>query len=113
MKKRDLIAFCRYYKGEAVNPYKTGRDPLFWEYERSWVNLTLDTVSSGIKSSERAFGSILDDYMAVKLGPFNRRDGVPITLKAVLFNRLGKWSCLSMLEFANEFKEIYAKEYLK
>ena len=39
MTKEELIKQCRYFKGEAGNPY-TGKDQdksMFWDYERMWV----------------------------------------------------------------------------
>ena len=37
MEKKDFLPFCRYYKGEKENPYKSGN--IFWDYERVWIDL--------------------------------------------------------------------------
>lgn len=39
MEKKDYLPFCRYYKGEKENPYKSGNKALFWDYERAWIDL--------------------------------------------------------------------------
>lgn len=35
--KKDLLPFCRYYKGEKERPKDA---PLWWGYEEKWVELS-------------------------------------------------------------------------
>ena len=35
--KEDLIKFCRYFKGEAENPWKDCIEELLWEWEKKMV----------------------------------------------------------------------------
>ena len=41
MSKEDLIKFCRYFKGEAENPWKDCIEEHLWEWEKKWVEFTL------------------------------------------------------------------------
>lgn len=105
MSNKDLLRFCRYYRGEPKNPYE-GRDQnksAFWDYERFWV----------LEASKREpnFSEVLDNYIACGLNNFSFNDGVPMTLKALLFDRYAK-TAISMREAAEHFKEFYVREYL-
>ena len=45
MNKKDLLAFCNYYKGEHLNPNKSSAAWYVWQVEREWVEeMTLDNV---------------------------------------------------------------------
>lgn len=37
MEKDDLLKFCKYYKGEAVSPYKDRQSSLFWDIEKQYI----------------------------------------------------------------------------
>lgn len=101
-KAKDLIPFCRYYKGETEKPKET--NVLFWEYEKKWVKL-----SENPKEDSESFNMVinwLDDYMRAGLSLFKNDDGVPITLKALLFNRYTHW-----MQTNDGFKEWYTNQY--
>jgi len=100
--KEDLIKFCRYFKGEA-EPSK-GTNVLFWEYEKVWVEL-----SENPKEDSENFKMViawLDDYLRAGLSLFKNDDDVPITLKALLFNRYTHW-----MQTNDGFKEWYTNQY--
>lgn len=112
MKQEDYTRFCRYYKGEQENPYK-GKDQnktMLWLYERTWVHDTMTvTTRGGVNTSE---SRNLDEYTAVGLAEFENADGVPITLKSLLFNRYAQGNMSSMMDCVEPFKKFY-KQYYK
>lgn len=118
MDKKDLIKQCRYYKGEEQNPYEveleryevdkshlpppecmkteyrgiTEREIqrlqysyIFWEYERYWVKFSLDNEMTSY------LNEISSEYKINVLKYFDNKDNVPLSLKAVLFNRYAHW----------------------
>lgn len=97
-----FIELCRYFKGEEQNPYdgKDQNKAMFWEYERYWV----------LESSKREpnFSDMLTEYLNNDLLNFCFSDGVPTTLKSLLFNRYQKWN----MSGVNGFKDFYLNEYL-
>lgn len=100
--KKDLLPFCRYYKGEKERPKETNE--LFWEYEKVWVEN-----SENPKEDSENFKTVsgwLDDYLKADLAAFSNGDGVPISLKALLFNRYMHW-----MQTNDGFKEWYIKQY--
>lgn len=106
MDKKDFLPFCRYYKGEKENPYKSGNKALFWDYERVWIDLSVD--------KDEMLGNMLDEYIAAGLSEFEMRDGIPAALKALLFNRYGHWlGGYGLIEDAKGFKKFYLNEYKK
>lgn len=83
---KSLLKSCRYYKGEPSNPYE-GKDPnkaMLWSYEQMWVR----DAERGLSPAD---SGTLEDYEAYGLKSFNADDGVPISLKAFLFNRFMHW----------------------
>lgn len=99
MQENDLLPFCRYYKGEKENPYD-GTKGCLWEYERVWIN---HYINEDIDYSYR----LMTEYLDAGLSDFNNKDGVPITLKALLFNRYEHWNQ------CGGFEEWYNKYYSK
>lgn len=111
MKKDDLLQFCHYYKGERENPYE-GKDQnkaMLWMYERAWVHDTMAVVEHG-EAGDYA-GSLLDEYVAVGLSDFENADGVPITLKSLLFNRYAQGNMSSLADCVEPFKKFYKQYY--
>lgn len=102
MNKNDLIEFCRIYKGEDTNPYEGGNQALFWEYEKSWVHHYL---------SGQHFTEEISEYVGNGLAMFSLHDGVPMSLKALLFNRYAR-TAYAMIYAVEPFKEFYTNEYL-
>lgn len=99
MEKKELIAHCRYYKGETKNPH-TGDKAIFWDYEK----LFIDEMA---KPAESVFLSNLAlEYSRAGLLEWNETDGTPFLLKALLFNRYEHWMQ------GGDFKEWYLSEYL-
>ncbi len=100
MSKRDvLLTSCRYYKGEKENLFSDGIKAQFWEYEKKWLEMFLD--ESPILVGYR------DEYAKDGLLDFESKDDVPITLKAMLYNRFLYWSEGSPSEFKKFYKEQY------
>jgi hypothetical protein len=87
---------CKYYKGEFENPYKDQNKEMLWFYESMWYN------------SEKKYDT--GEYIAYGLENFMGNDSVPITLKALLFNRYAK-GCFSLQDAVQGFKEFYHKYY--
>jgi hypothetical protein len=109
MKREDAISFCRYYKGEKECPlFYDPNKSLLWEYEKYWVDQSVKF--SNIKEEDYVSDGTLEEYLSVGLTHFQRTDGIPITLKALLFNRYAKTS-YSMKSAVDGFKEFYLKYY--
>ncbi|MCD8301428.1 MAG: hypothetical protein LUC44_00240 [Prevotellaceae bacterium] len=115
MKEEDikkLIGLCRYYNGEEENPYRakdkkeldddTQNKAMLWFYERGWVNMFVQG---------RLLQDYTDEYIVAGLGDFSRGDGIPTSLKALLFNRYRKCDGGTIWESAESFKEFYKRYY--
>lgn len=90
---------CRYYKGEDKCPKNVKAS--FWEYERKWVELSLDASS--------ALEGMLAEYISNGLGAFEQTDNTPISLKAFLFNRYAHWNAGDLI---SGFKKWYKSSYI-
>lgn len=102
--RKELMKFCRLYKGESYNPYNTDQNKAsIWDYERAWL-------FESLKPSSPLLIANLEDYTSSGLALFNLHDGVPATLKATLFNRYAK-THHSLIDAAEPFKDFY-KSYL-
>lgn len=110
MNKTDLIPFCRYYKGEKGNPFKTGNSALFWEYEEKWIEFTLEAYK---ENDSPILGTCINEYVSAGLGQFDMTDKAPATLKALLFNRYLHFTSYSIKEGAEPFKKFYNGQYKK
>lgn len=100
----DLIKYCRYYKGEEFCPEDISKDEneSLWYYEQLWVKRDELRDEKGYNTT---------GYIDYGLKDINDDDGVPITLKALLFNRYCHWSG----GYGNDvegFKKWYKKYYL-
>ena len=100
----NLLEYCRYYKGEDECPEDISKDEngSSWFYEKLWVQ-------SDDFRDEKGYNTT--GYIDYGLKDFNVDDGVPITLKALLFNRYCHWSG----GYGNDvegFKKWYKKYYL-
>ena len=77
-----LLDFCSYYGVENGTEVDDAFN-MFCNYEQVWVN----------KLSRWDFSlSELNEYIHYGLEDFNKDDGVPMTLKVILFNRYMHWS---------------------
>lgn len=101
MDKKDLLKFCRYYKGEDDNPFREQNKSMLWFYERAWINEMLNNGNS--------LSIAIEEYIRLGLGLFEQFDDIPLSLKALLFNRYARTS-QSMTEAVEPFKKFY-KEY--
>lgn len=102
----ELIKKCRYYKGEKKCPSSLEKKGLsnIWYYEQIWIEREdlRDENSTNTK-----------EYISLGLEGFNADDGVPISLKALLFNRHSHWTDGYGIESdENNFKEWYFNFYL-
>ncbi len=99
---------CRYYKGEASNPYdgKDQNKAMLWFYESMWVQ-ALQAAGSDASS---VYAEYVAEYKGAGLADMATSDGVPMSLKALLFNRYAR-ECYSMADAAQPFREFYAKYY--
>lgn len=98
IKYKWLLDFCSYYNGEE-NTEADHTSGMLWEYERVWV--------MQLSNLDFYFGE-LNEYIHYGLGDFNADDGVPITLKIILFNRYRHWNFFGTAE---GFKEWYLTTY--
>ena len=82
MDKKDLIAKCRYYKGENKTYPQDISD--FVKIERLWVEKML--------SNDDMIPSCYTDYVRLGLTHFCENDGVVVSLKAFLCNRFMQYN---------------------
>ena len=109
MKREDLIKQCRYYKGEKENPFK-GKDQnksMLWFYESCWV---IESEKMNTSEDMGVYSDIIDEYIRVGLLDFNEKDGIPVSLKALLFNRYAKYA-YSISDAVSSFRDFYNKYY--
>ncbi|MCI1732990.1 MAG: hypothetical protein LKM33_01310 [Bacteroidales bacterium] len=104
LSEQELIALCRYYKGESEMPYDDDR-ALLWYYECKWVEFH--------KTQKKFLEEQLQDYYKFGYQTFSSEDGVPVSLKAVLFNRYMHWSGYASPIDNKGFMEWYKKYYLR
>lgn len=87
MDKKELLAFCKYYKGEKTNPNKHSAAWYVWTVEKDWVEeMALDNAVNEIMSKP------LNHYISLGYADFEKYDDTPITLKAMLFSLFEKWN---------------------
>ena len=103
MTREELIKQCRYYTGAEKNPFEIegGTKALLFGYEEAWVRFT--------QSDKEYINSCLDEYIKNGLKDFKSDDNIPITLKAILFNRFCHWNGYG--DVVSDFKEWYNKYY--
>ena len=98
----NSITQFRFYCGEKQNPFE-GVDQnkaMLWYYEECFA----------IGGVDNDLPEYIGGYKAAGLGSFAEGDGVPIGLKAFLFNRYAK-GAQSMRSAAEGFKGFYQKYY--
>lgn len=111
MNKKDLAtAHCRIYRGEEVCPIKTvSRERTLWFWEKNWVEHTLDAQKDEDSNGMKVLSLYFNEYMASGLTEFRNMDGVPVSLKALLFNR---YCDVGDHIDPKGFKQWYETEYL-
>lgn len=95
-KEEDLVKFCRYYDGKDIDP----KQEQMGDYERVWVKM--------MQNDKRFVRDLITDYIEHYLETFNMNDGVPLSLKALLFNRYMHWGPGT----PEGFKQFYLRAYL-
>jgi len=103
MDKADLIKNCRYYRGEEHCPSEA--IGLFWDYERLWVEWVLEAQENENCDAAKRLDNMTREYLKAGYKDFSLYDGVPVSLKALLFNRFEHWNQ------SDGFKEFYLKYY--
>ena len=91
------MSVCRYWHGEDKC------DKLLASYERLWVNM--------IDEDPEYLQYLINGYIQRGLELFSLDDGVPIGLKALLFNRYEHWSS-GYEDIVGGFKKWYFSDYL-
>lgn len=104
MDKKELLAVCRFYDGEKENPFPEGNPYMFWGYERMWVEA---------KGGEISPPDAREYYDHLGLKDFSPGDGVPLSLRLLLFSRYLHWMGGYGEDSDREgFKKFYLEEYL-
>jgi hypothetical protein len=106
MEKKELLEFCRYYKGENINPFvnEDSNMLLLWHYEKSWIAHCLT------ENGSKTLVEYINEYTAVGLSTFEASDSIPLSYKAMLFNRYAK-TYYSLISAVQSFKKFYLKYY--
>lgn len=78
-------------------------------YERAWIHDTMAVIARGDANVSESRN--LDEYVAVGLSDFENADGVPITLKSLLFNRYAQGNMSSLADCVELFKKFYKQYY--
>lgn len=94
-----LFDYCRYYKGEKECPFKKQNDRMFWDYERIWCNMQT--------THNTLMNDMLRDYNLSGFAEFEPYDGTPVSLKALLFNRLTNYMEMPSDRFESFYKDLY------
>ena len=102
MKKENdnLLEFCRYYHGEKTCKSTDKDVQMLFNIERIWIDR--------MTSEESNFEELLDEYVTFGLTEFCETDDVPVTLKALLFNRFSQYN--DRIDF-DAFNTWYKKHY--
>lgn len=96
LQEKHLIKYCRYYG----HPEKCGKGNLSF-YEKCWIDDIINHKANPLNYVEEHDLHILETFFP--------EDGVPLGIKAILFNRYCHWSSYSTID---SFKEWYLKYYI-
>jgi hypothetical protein len=80
----ECIRQCRYFKGEVENPLENSDKGMIWYYEKRWCEFH--------DENPTYLDECVQFYQNYGLAQFKEDDGVPISLKAIFFNRFIHWS---------------------
>ena len=97
--KKKLLTHCRFFKGDDNDKPKGDDSLICWTAEQAWISRTLE-------NKEDAFD--IDAYIHAGLKDLGKYDGVPVTLKAMLFSFFCK---LNERVDTEAFKKFYLKNY--
>lgn len=104
MTKQELIKQCRYYNGDdkPSDSIVKAKKVLLFEYEQRWCE---DEKFRNERSPD------VIEFIGVGLAKKTEKDNVPITLKALLFNRYKHWAG-GYGSDEEDFLEWYSSYYL-
>ena len=100
----DLLKYCRYYKGEKQLPDNV--HSMFWAIEWRWVN--------GKKQNPKLKDSdwyVMKDYINDGFENFSKDDGVPMLIKALLYEWFQKLVGFKREAAIKSFPKFYNDEY--
>jgi len=104
--EKQLLAYCRYYKGGQKCQNADPNVQMCWRCEQYWVEQSKNAYTGG----DTPLSGMLDEYLRAGLRQFEEYDNVPITLKAVLLNRYCKYN--DRIDIPG-FKKFYLEQYHK
>ena len=99
------LLHCHYYHGEESCPEIIKQLPAgeaLWFYEKRWVEFNMETEDLNL---------YVDEYNAYGMSDFSTEDGVPISLKALLFNRFYRGGYVEV--GGASFRKWYQETYLQ
>ena len=99
-----LLEFTQYFKGEVECPNSCANTN-FWDYEKMWV----ENEEQRAEDHPRVL-----EYKQDVLPLYNEDDGIPLSLKALLYNRYTHWCGGYALEDdVRGFNEFLQEKYLR
>lgn len=102
MTENPLYTFTQFYKGETQPPDDCPH-PNLWSYEKMWVE------NEEERSDEHPR---MKEYVTDVLPLFNEEDGIPNSLKALLYNRYTHWmGGYSLKDDVKNFREFLYGHY--
>jgi hypothetical protein len=109
MSKSKLLQFCRFFKGEAQNPFegKVPEKAQLWNWEAAWVSFADAAFVDENCEKSQVLSFMIREFIDAGLSDFQSMDGRPATLKAFLFNRFSHW------DEGGDFKRWYVEKYSK
>lgn len=104
MNTNPLYTFTRYYKGPGTEPTDNGNTKtLIWEYEKLWAE------DEGERSDDHPR---MKEYVKDVLPLFDEDDGIPNSLKALLYNRYTHWvGGYALADDVRKFREFLYSHY--
>ncbi|MBW8359305.1 MAG: hypothetical protein K0M63_05805 [Weeksellaceae bacterium] len=104
MSTNPLYSFTRYYKGPGTEPANNENNKrLMWEYEQRWAE------NEEERSAEHPR---MKEYVSDVLPLFNEDDGIPNSLKALLYNRYTHWTGgYALADDVRNFREFLYSHY--
>ena len=107
MDKKILKQVCKYYRGETKCPFVNSIPKGLWFAERTWADMFDEATENN--DSGKVLMQYFDEYQRQGLLMFSTDDGVPVSLKTVLFNRYCQTAETTDVE---GFKKWYKDTYL-
>ena len=104
MSTNTLYAFTQYYKGSGTEPTDNENNKrLIWEYEAFWAEHEEERSNDHPRMQE---------YISDVLPLFNEDDGIPNSLKALLYNRYTHWmGGYALADDVRKFREFLYSHY--